>query len=371
MLNPIDLPSGAHLMSRKALIDARDLRRRALGVHPANEELRAARIAFVEIGDARAVRRPPRPAALRQKSILRPVRAHDPQLGVEAIFELVDVPARVDDLRPVRRDLRIGDLLEVEVLLDGEERIGLPLLCQERRGRREQSDEQGGSRRDAGWPEHDGSSSQDVRAGGVPGLFRRTYPADRSLASERDGVRQDRRPGRWTHAPEPPRVEDSPTPSTTHDESRRRTAPPRGPCLTEVAAQPIEWCHDSLTCRVYRAARPRLDARCATGRAERSREPDRSHLRSLHANDARMRRRAREGWAHAVRARLRLVESRVRRAQHRDHGVRERLRREAVHGERDAHARRRTASSRSTTTFESICRRCRRSADRRSRSATC
>ena len=111
---------------------------------------------------------------------------------------------------------------------------------------------------------------------------------------------------------------------------------PRAQCLTEMGAQPIEWCHDSFTCRVYRVARHRLGTRCATGRAERPRDPDRSHLRSLHANNARMRRRTREGRPHAVHARLRLGESRVRRAEHRLDGVRERLRREAVHGGRDA-----------------------------------
>ncbi len=120
------------------LIDARDLRRRPFGLHPANEELRAAWIAALEIGDARAVGRPAGAAAFVEKAVLAPVRVHDPQLGVEAILELVDVSPRVDDLRAVGRDLRIRHLLEVEILLDGEERVGSVFLSEKRRARRQQ-----------------------------------------------------------------------------------------------------------------------------------------------------------------------------------------------------------------------------------------
>jgi len=137
MLKPIDLPSGDHLMS-EILWSTRVICDVPLGVHPTDEELRAARSAAVDVGDARSVGRPPRTAALRQKPILRAIRVHDPQLGVEAVLELVDMAARVDDLRSVRRDLRVADLLEVEEFVDGEQRVGSPFLSEERNARREQ-----------------------------------------------------------------------------------------------------------------------------------------------------------------------------------------------------------------------------------------
>ena len=78
-----------------------------------------------------------------------------------------------------------------------------------------------------------------------------------------------------------------------------------------------------------------------------------------------------QGRPHALHARLRIGESRVRRPEHRLDRVRERLRRQAVHGAPRSCCSRRTASSRSTTTFENTYRRFRRSAASGSRSAIC
>ena len=192
-----------------ALIDARHLRRRALGVHPAYEELHPARSAAIDVGDARTVWRPPRAAAFREEAILGPVRVHDPQLGVEPVLELVDVSTRVDDLRAVRRDLWIGDLLEVEELLDGEQGIGLPLLRDKRRARREQRDEHAGSSQGSGRLEHETTPVEGNPRCGTRPDHSANISAENRLGEHGLGVTRPGSPGRARRRP----AEGSPTPS--------------------------------------------------------------------------------------------------------------------------------------------------------------
>ena len=102
----------------RRLGEMRDLRRRALGVHVADEDLRALRIALRGVNDAIAARRPARAAAADQEAVLAPVRAHDPERRFALVVDLVDPAARVDDLRAVRRQLRIGDRLVLPIKVE-------------------------------------------------------------------------------------------------------------------------------------------------------------------------------------------------------------------------------------------------------------
>ena len=61
--------------------------------------------------------------------------------GLQLVLELVHPASRVDDLRAVGRDVRLADLLEVEVFLDGEECVGAFFL-----GRCARRDEGSGER---------------------------------------------------------------------------------------------------------------------------------------------------------------------------------------------------------------------------------
>ena len=98
----------------RRLIDARHLRGCPFGVHPADEDLRASRFAGCRVGDAVAGRRPAGARTLHQKTVPAAVRVHDPERGFAAVVHLVDPAARVDDLRAVGRQLRIGDGLHLE-----------------------------------------------------------------------------------------------------------------------------------------------------------------------------------------------------------------------------------------------------------------
>ena len=114
------VPSGDQVTLRRRLLDARDLRHGAFGVHVADEDLRAARLALRGVGDAIAGRRPARAAAADEEAVLAAVGVHDPQRRLAAVGLLVDPAARVDDLRPVGRDLRIGDGLVFEIEIEGQ-----------------------------------------------------------------------------------------------------------------------------------------------------------------------------------------------------------------------------------------------------------
>src|SRR4030095_13414803 len=81
--------------------------------------VRAARFAFREIRDARAIGRPRHVRTVHQMPAARSIGTHDPQRRLPSIVELVDPPAGVDDLLTVGRELRILHVLEVEILLEG------------------------------------------------------------------------------------------------------------------------------------------------------------------------------------------------------------------------------------------------------------
>ena len=113
---------------RRRLADARDLGRGAFRIHPADKDLRPLRLTVGEVGDPRAVGRPARTRTLHEKTIARAVGVHDPERRIPAVLDLVHPAARVDDLRARRRDLRIGDLFPVEVVVDGKQRVGCGFL---------------------------------------------------------------------------------------------------------------------------------------------------------------------------------------------------------------------------------------------------
>ena len=114
---------GPDRVGRPAL-EAGDLRDRALRIHPADEDLRAPRFAGGGEEDAGPVRRPLRAAAFEQVARPGPVGVHDVKRRLPAVVDLVDPAARVDDLRAVRRDLRVRHRLHIEVLLEGEGLLG-------------------------------------------------------------------------------------------------------------------------------------------------------------------------------------------------------------------------------------------------------
>src|SRR5947207_8758058 len=73
------------------------------------------------------------------------------------VVDLVDVPARVDDLLAVGRNLGVSNLLEVEVVIDGQKGVG-PLLLRageagtgEREQQRDVKGERGASHRLSWW----------------------------------------------------------------------------------------------------------------------------------------------------------------------------------------------------------------------------
>src|SRR6185295_20078851 len=88
-----------------SVLDVSHLSRCALGVHPTDEDLCARRLALPYERDPCSIGRPPRVGALREEPIARAVGIHDPKRRLPAIVHLVDRPAAVDDLLPVRRDL--------------------------------------------------------------------------------------------------------------------------------------------------------------------------------------------------------------------------------------------------------------------------
>src|SRR5207237_4209740 len=86
------------------------------------------RLTVGEVRDPRAVGRPPRARALYDETVARAVGVHDPQTRIPAVFDLVHPAARVQDLSAVGRRLRVGDLFPVEIVVDGEERVGCGFL---------------------------------------------------------------------------------------------------------------------------------------------------------------------------------------------------------------------------------------------------
>ena len=108
----------------RLLSDPRDLRGSALGIHPSDEQLRPLGLPVGQIEDARTVRRPARVAALDEEPVVRAVGVHDPQRRLPFVFDLVHPAARVHDLGAVGRDLGIGHLLPVEVMVHGEQGVG-------------------------------------------------------------------------------------------------------------------------------------------------------------------------------------------------------------------------------------------------------
>ena len=137
---------GRPLRVGRGLSDMGDLRGRAFGVHPAHEQLRALGLAVGEIQDPRAVRRPAGARAFPQSAVLGAVGVHHPERRLPLVLELVHVAPGVDDLRPVGRELRVGDLLPVEVMLDGEERVGRGFLSRGGRSSEKPGDDQNGNR---------------------------------------------------------------------------------------------------------------------------------------------------------------------------------------------------------------------------------
>ncbi len=122
------LAVGRPLRIRRGFGQPRHLRRRSLRIHPAHEDLGALGLAVREVEDAGAVGRPACVRPLHEEAVMRPIRAHDPERRVPFVVDLVDPAARVHDLRSVGGDLRIGDLLPIEVMVDGEQRVGSGFL---------------------------------------------------------------------------------------------------------------------------------------------------------------------------------------------------------------------------------------------------
>jgi hypothetical protein len=114
---------GRPLMVRGILRLVGHLAHGALRVHPPDVELRAPGLTFCQIRDPSPIGGPTRRRPVHQESVLGPVGVHDPDRGLEAVFQLVDVGSRVDDLLPIRGDLRIAHPLDIQVVSDGEERV--------------------------------------------------------------------------------------------------------------------------------------------------------------------------------------------------------------------------------------------------------
>src|SRR3989442_2434870 len=89
----------------------------------AHEDLGPFGLAVREVQDARAVRGPARIRSLHEEPVVRSVGAHDPEVRVPLVVDLVDRASRVHDLRAVGGDLRIGNLLPVQVMVDREQGI--------------------------------------------------------------------------------------------------------------------------------------------------------------------------------------------------------------------------------------------------------
>ena len=87
---------------------------------------------------------------------MRAIGSHDPERALVAIQDLVHPAPRINYLRSVRRELRIGDPFEIEVMLDGEQRIGRFLLRDDRAARRAGNNQESGQQRaaDKGGADH-------------------------------------------------------------------------------------------------------------------------------------------------------------------------------------------------------------------------
>ena len=91
---------------------------RPVDIDPADENLIPAGFRpFRDKQDPLAVRRPSRRGAARQEPILGPVGVDDPKPGLPPVFKLVGALARVDDPRPVRRDLGVAQPLQVKIVV--------------------------------------------------------------------------------------------------------------------------------------------------------------------------------------------------------------------------------------------------------------
>ena len=88
-----------------------------------HEDLRALGLAFGQIRDALAVRRPDRIAALGEEAVMLPVGTHDPYRSLKIVSLLVDHRSRVDDLRAVGRHLGRARRLQIQIPPDGEPRL--------------------------------------------------------------------------------------------------------------------------------------------------------------------------------------------------------------------------------------------------------
>ena len=106
----------------------RDLRGGPVGIDPADEDLRAARLSVGDIENALPVGRPARVRTLGQEAMLAAIGVHDPERGIPAVLDLVGLLAGVDNARAIGRNLRIADALEVEVVIVGQTRGGRGLL---------------------------------------------------------------------------------------------------------------------------------------------------------------------------------------------------------------------------------------------------
>ena len=121
----------------------RDLRGSTGRIHPAHEYLCARGVAVGEIADTGAVGRPPRRRPLDKKARVGAVGVHQPQRRLPLVLEAVHPTARVHDLLAVGGDLRVGDLLPVEVVIHREQGVGRGFLrpaggrCEEQHRRRE------------------------------------------------------------------------------------------------------------------------------------------------------------------------------------------------------------------------------------------
>src|SRR5581483_9794140 len=104
-------------------------------------DLRSLRLAVREVDDALSVGGPARVRSLDEEAMLRAVGVQDPDLGVPAVLDRVDVLPRVQQPPAVGRDLDVVDALPIEVVLGRQAGRAARFLRAER-GRRGDGDRQ-------------------------------------------------------------------------------------------------------------------------------------------------------------------------------------------------------------------------------------
>jgi hypothetical protein len=124
----MDLPSGDQTRVGHLLGGVSDLRRRTIGIDPADKNLRTARFPIGDVENAFPVGRPSRVRAFGEEAMLPAIGVHDPERGIPAVLDSVGLLARVDNARAIGRDRGIAHALEVKVMIVGETRGGRGFL---------------------------------------------------------------------------------------------------------------------------------------------------------------------------------------------------------------------------------------------------